>query len=194
MHGLTNVEFRCEFVKQQLPIQVAPSPLPSWWAGVIGVAHLCGVLNVVGLILTAVGTYLTVKGNHAIKKARLVSATARRNVLMQVAASEFVECRGQVQILRVHVGNCNWVVSEHICSFLATKLSEAKTSALGLEGINRDRLEVASRAASQLNALLNSGTDGEKTVEKAQELCDYLSGLLGDIYGSLRLKEPEEII
>ena len=171
------------------------SSLPSWWEGLFGAIRLCGVLNITGLVLTALGTWLTFKGRREIKRAREISVTARRNILTQVAASEFADCLHHVEMLFLHVGGRSWQISEHISSTLSTKLLQTKAYEKELQGLNRDALDVSVRTASQLREYLNSTTDAEpEKIQKGQQQCLFLSELLSGIHGSLRFRQPEEIV
>lgn len=179
----------------QSPIIFSPvAPVP-WWASFSGAIHLNGILNVVGLLLTALGTYLTIRGNKKIKEAHAIVQIARRNILLQVAAAEVSHFSSQATILRVHVGIKRWDVSQHISAQLASKLQEATTAFVEVRGLDRDRLEVVAREASRMNQYLTSTTDTDDLkIQRVQEYCDYLVELLGGIYGSLKLKELEEIV
>ncbi len=129
------------------------------------------------------------------KRAREISKSSRQNVLAQVAASEFGECRQQAEMLSLHVGNKNWPISEHISSTLSIKLGLAKAFEKELRGIDRDALDVSVRTASQLREYLSTTDDPEPDkIQKGQEQCRYLSHLLNGIHGSLRLKMPEELL
>jgi hypothetical protein len=176
-------------VRQQSSTQVPPQ-LPLGW---LLATHLSGVVNVLGLILTALGTYLTFKGNRAIRKAEAIAATARRNVLLQIAASEVSNLSNQAAILRIHVGFKNWDVSQHISVEIVSRLQEAKSAYQEIRGINRDRLAVAARSAIEIADYLHSCGDGEDDkAQKLQASCDYLALLLHDVYGALKLKEHED--
>jgi hypothetical protein len=158
------------------------------WAAI----NFSGAVNLLGLALTALGTYLTFKGNRAIKTARVIASNARQNVLLQMAASEIGSLGNQVAMLRVRVVSGNWEVSQHISSEVTARLHEAKGAFIQIRGLNRDLLDVAARSASELNEYLTSSGDGED--EKSQRLqlsCDYLCVLLHDIYGTLKMKEHE---
>jgi len=157
--------------------------------------HCSTIVNVSGWLLTALGTYLTFKGNRAIRKAKAIAATARRNVLLQMAASEVGDLSNQAAILRIHIGFKKWDVSQHISGELVSRLHEAKTAYHGIQGINRDRLEVAARSATEIAQYLHDSVDGEdEKVHRLQSSCDFLGVLLRDVHGTLKLKEHEETI
>jgi len=171
-----------------------PASSLSWWEGLFESFHRYGVLNFTGLTLTALGTWLTYKGRRDIKVARAIAATARRNTLAQFAASEVADCHHHVEMLLLHVGNSSWQISVLISSMLSAKLLQTKAYEKELPGIDRDKLDVSVRAASQLREYLSTTTDPEpEKIQKGQERCVYLSELLSGIHGSLRFKPPEEI-
>src|ERR1700722_16788860 len=144
-----------------------PSSLPTWGAGLFDAIRLCGLLNVTAFLLTALGTYLTYKGRKDIRAARAISATARQNIMTQVAANEFGECRHHAEMLWVHMGNRSWPISEYISAALSTKLAMAKAFERELQGINRDALDVSVRTALQLRDYLSTTNDPEP--EKIQK-------------------------
>jgi hypothetical protein len=175
-------------VRQHGPNQF-PSQLPvGFWLA----THFWEVVNFGVAVL---GIYLALKGIRAIKNAKIIGATSRRNVMLQMAASEVGSLRNQVGILRTHVSFRSWEVSQHISGELASRLHEAKTTYGEIRGLNRDRLEVAARSASDMSQYLSSTTDGEDDkVQRLQSSCDYLGVLLNDVYGTLKLKAHEETI
>lgn len=163
----------------------------SLWAGLLDSIRLCGVLNAVSFLVTALGTYLAIKGKRDIKRAQDISAMARRNTLAQVAANEFAECLHQVEMLIVHVGSSSWQMSAYLSSAVSMKLQQTKAFEKELRGINRDALDVSVRTASGLREYLSTTTDPEpEKILKGKQQCLFLSALLTDIHGSLRFRTP----
>jgi len=152
-------------------------------------SELNSALNVSGFILTALGTYLTIKGNQKIKKGKAIVEIARRNLLIQVAANEISTLQNKIMMLGAYVTSRNWVIAQHIATELSSKLHESKTAFLEIKGTNRDRLEVAARTAARMNEYFTTTTDGDD--DKAQKLrsfCNDLEIFLADIHGALKFK------
>lgn len=155
----------------------------------------CGVINLTGFFLTALGTILTFKGNRAMKRAKVIEASARQNVMLQVAVNEMGSLANQTTILKLRIDSKNWDLGRYISAELTSRLREAKGAFSDVKGVNRDRLEVAARSAAALNEYLSNSPDPEdELVKESNAECAYLDTLLRDILGSLKLRPHVETI